>query len=126
MLRLDAASSRENLLPGRGAHLDAAHRHRTRELAVREHLRRTLPAMHPALFGERFLRHFGPLGPVVQCIQGNDLMLHAKLVREPALGQPAGHGHLATLEMRLAASGAAVASARLASLMTLAGRLAGT
>src|SRR5688572_25740854 len=126
MLRLDAASRRENLLPGRRAHLDAAHRHGTRELAVGQHLRRTLPAMHPALLGQRFLRHLGPLGPAVQRFQGNDLMLDAELVREPALRQPTREGHLTTLEVRFTATRAAVASACLASLVAFARRLART
>src|SRR5688572_8584889 len=126
MLGLDAASRRENLLPSRRAHLDAAHRHGTRELAVGKHFGRTLPAMHPALLGKRFLRHLGSLGPMVQCIQGNDLVLHAKLIGESALRQPPRERHLTALEVGLAAARAAMACARLASLVPLAGRFSRT
>src|SRR5688500_7792608 len=124
MLGLDAASRRENLLPSRRAHLDPTDDHGTRELAIGQHLGRTLPAMHPALLGKRFLRHLGPLRPAVQCVQGNDLMLHAELVREATLGEPPGARHLTALEVRLAAARAAMACACLAALVTLARGLA--
>jgi hypothetical protein len=73
-----------------------------------------------AFFNERLSCDFGE---TFQRIQPNKLRLLTEGVGETALGQAAGEWHLATLEMRLAAAGAAVTRAGHASLVSLAGRL---
>src|SRR5690242_18635255 len=82
MLLLDAASSRDNLLPDRCAHLDAAHRDRAGELAVGEQLRWPLPRADEPHLGERLRRDFRSLRQTVQVLQPDDLVLDAERVRE--------------------------------------------
>src|SRR5258707_12169802 len=54
-LLLDASAGGENRLARLRAHLDTAHRHRTRDPAVREHLYRP-PPLHEPRRGQRVAR----------------------------------------------------------------------
>src|SRR6187549_899195 len=123
MLLLDAASGRFDLLSCASAHLHAANSHGARHLAICENLCRTLPPMNQSDFGESLLSYLHSFRQTAQIVQTNDLMLYAKDIREPALWQAAAERHLATLEVRLAATRAVMARARLDSLVSLARRL---
>src|SRR6476646_9246116 len=119
---LDAASGRDNCVTRGLAHLDAAHGHRLRQLAVGEELRRTLAAADQPLLHQRLARDLAHLGDVGQ---RDDLMLHLERVREPALRQATRQRHLAAFELRLAAARAMMARTLLDDLGNLARRLAG-
>src|SRR6476619_475529 len=124
MLLLDAASGRFDFLARASTHLDAANCDGARKLAVGQHLGRTLSPMNESDFGESLLSHFHSLGEPGQIVQSNDLMLHAKDIREPTLWQPPGERHLSTFEPRLAAAGSVVTCSRRDSLVALARCLA--
>src|SRR5690242_5410420 len=119
---LDAASGRDNRVTRGLAHLDAAHGHRLRQLAVGEELRRTLAAADQPLLHQRLARDLAHVGDVAE---RDHLMLFLERVREPALRKATRQRHLAALELRLAAARAVVPRARLDTLVTLARRLAG-
>jgi hypothetical protein len=70
--------------------------------------------------GKRLLSDFHSLGQALKVVQPNDLVLYAKDIREPALWQPPGKRHLATLELWLSATRSMVSGARLHSLVSLA------
>src|SRR5207248_2770480 len=73
---------------------------------------------------QRFFRHFAALRQPPEIIQSYRLMLDTEDVRESALRYAALERHLAAFEVRLAASRAVMACARLDSLVSLARSLA--
>src|SRR6266545_5635418 len=98
MLLLDAAPGRFDLRACASAHLDAANGDGARQIAICQHLGRTLSLVDQSDVGQRLLSYFHSLGQTVQIVQPNDLMLDAKDIRETALWQPPGERHLAALE----------------------------
>src|SRR5690606_7399666 len=123
-LGFDAASSRLDLLTRAGAHLHAPHRNRTSQLPVGEQLRRTLVGANEPRFRKSLRCDLRPLGETGEVVQTYHLGLYTEDVRETALGKTARQRHLAALEVRLAAARSVVTRARLASLVSSAGRLA--
>ncbi len=92
-------------------------RHRARQLAVREHLRRSLAlADQPASASVSFVTSVPSMSQVVE---PHDLILFTERIREAALGKPTRERHLAALEVRLAAARAMVPRARLDPLCPL-------
>src|SRR5687768_13294595 len=120
MLLLDAASGRFDLRACAGAHLHAANGYGARQIAICQHLGRTLSLVDQPDVSERLLGNFHSLGQTIQIVQPNDLVLDAKDIRETALWQPPRERHLAALELGLPSARAMVARARLDSLVTLA------
>src|SRR5262249_43781643 len=118
VLLLDAASGRDNLLTSAGADLEALHRHRLRDLAVREHFHRALVDPNEPGRGERLTRHLATQGR--QIVEPHDLVVLMEVIRETALWQAPGDGHLAAFEMWLAAARTVMARTRLDTLVTLA------
>ena len=121
-LLLDAASGRDNLLACAGADLEPAHRDRLRDLAVRQHLDRTLVAVdqtgcRPATRAS--LRR----AELLEVVEPNDLRFLTEWIREATLRQTTRDRHLAAFEMRLAAARTVMARARLDTLVSLTRRL---
>src|SRR5260221_3966249 len=120
-LLLDASAGGENRLARFRAHLETAHRHRTRDGAVREHFHG--PArLHEPRRAQRVARHLAV--DRRKLIETDDIRLLAERIRETALRQPARERHLAALELRLAATGTVMSRAGLDSLVALSRRLA--
>src|SRR5256885_13729766 len=87
-----APPGRHDLVARRGAHLHAAHRHRARELAVREQLDLAVIAPNEPRLGERFRRDFA--AHFLEIVEANYLGFLAKWIREPTLRQAACDRHL--------------------------------
>src|SRR6476661_2719569 len=120
-LLLDLAARGDDHLAGGCADLQAAHRDRLRELAVGQHLHRSLTLHQPGR-AQRIGRHLAI--EQRELVETDDVRFLAERVREAALRQPARERHLAALEAGLAAARAMVTRARLDALVTLARRLA--
>jgi len=126
MLLLDAASGRFDLLACARAHLDAADSNCARQITICEHFCGTLSRNDESRLYERLPRSlYASRQALLEIAQANDLMLDSKDIREPALWQSSRERHLAALELRLSATRTVMASARLGSLVSLAGGLAG-
>src|SRR6185503_296809 len=125
MLFLDLSASRLDLRPGARAQLHATDDHGLRNVAVGEQFRGTLVVLDEAGRHERVTRDLRTRGHARQILERDLLRLDPERRREAALGQTPCQRHLAALEMRLAAARTAVTRARLAALVSLAGRLAG-
>src|SRR5687768_16825912 len=127
ILLLDAAAGRFDLFARARAHPDSANRYGAREIAIGEHLCRALARTDEAGLHERLARDFGTLRhAALEIAQTNDLVLNPKDIGEPTLRQAPRQRHLAALELRLASTRTVMARACLDSLVSLAGRLAGT
>src|SRR3954454_9273968 len=119
-LLLDRATGGDDRLTRLGADLEATHRDRCRDFAVRQHLHWTVASHEPSraqALGRDLALDLREL------IEANDARLLAERVGEPALRQPARERHLTALEARLAAARAVMACARLDPLVPLARRL---
>src|SRR6478609_451821 len=119
-LLLDRATSGDDRLTRLGADLEATHRDRRRDFAVRQHLHRTL-APHETRGAQAVGRHLAP--DLRELVEADDARLLAEGVGEPALRQPARERHLTALEARLAAARAVMTRARLDTLVALTRRL---
>src|SRR5258708_1519175 len=97
-LLLDASAGGENRLARFRAHLETAHRHRTRDRAVCEHLYRAAP-LHESRRAQRVARHLAV--DRRKLIETDDIRLLAERIRETALRQPAPERHLAAPDLRL-------------------------
>src|SRR6188474_2855588 len=104
MLLLDAAPGRFDLCACASTHPDTANGDGARQIAICQHLGRTLSLVDQSDVGKSLLGHFHSLGQTVEIVQPNDLMLNAKDIRETPLWQPPCERHLATLELRLAST----------------------
>src|SRR4051812_43065622 len=120
-LLLDRAARGDDRLTGRCADLEAAHRDRLRQLAVGQHLHRSL-TLHEARRAERIGCHLAL--EQRELVEPDDVRFLAERVGEAALRQPARERHLTALELRLAAARTVMARARLDALVSLARRLA--
>src|SRR5947209_12052118 len=97
-LLLDLSTGGDDRLAGFGADLEATHRHRPGDFAVRQHLHRSLPLDEPRR-AQGVRRHLSL--EQRELVETDDVRLFAERVREAALRQPARERHLATLELRL-------------------------
>jgi hypothetical protein len=123
-LLLDAASGRFDLLTCASAHPDTANGDGALEIAIGEHLCRAFARTDESRCDERISRDLGSLRETrLEIAQTNDLMLNPKDIGETALWEASRERHLATLEMRLAATRTVMARARLDSLVSFSGRL---
>jgi hypothetical protein len=118
-----SASGRFDFLTGAGAHLHTAHGDRLRRIAIGEKLRWAFTFADQSGLRKSLLRNFRAFGQPGKVVKTHDLVLHPKDIREPTLWNAAREGHLAALELRLAAARAVVTSARLDSLVSFTGRL---
>src|SRR6476659_4873815 len=119
-LLLDRAAGGDDRLAGLGADLEAAHRDRRRDFAVRQHLHRTVAPHEPC--GTQAVGRDLALD-LRELVEADDVRLLAERIGEAALRQPARGRHLTALESRLAAARSVVPRARLDTLVALARRL---
>src|SRR5215213_9650274 len=97
-LLLDVSAGGDDRLAGLGADLEAAHRDRRRDFAVRQHLHRSLPP-HESCRAQRIGRHVTL--DLRELIEADHVRLLTKWVREAALRQTTRQRHLSALELRL-------------------------
>jgi hypothetical protein len=92
---------------------------------IGQNLGRTLSFADQACLDQDLLGHFGAFRQSREIVEPDELILHPKDIREPALRHAPGERHLAALELGLAAARTMVSGARLDALVALARRLAG-
>jgi hypothetical protein len=120
ILLLDAAAGRFDLFARTRAHLNSANGYSTRQIAIGEHLRRSLTGSDQSSLNQRVSRHFRPCRQaLLEIAQTNDLMLDTKDIRETTLWQAPRERHLATLELGLSATRSVVSGARLHTFVSL-------
>src|SRR5687768_10375891 len=124
ILLLDAAAGRFDLFARTRAHLDSTYGDSARQIAICEHLSRTLARTDQAGCNESLSRRFRTRRQtLLEIAQTNDLVLDPKDIGETALWQPSRERHLAALELRLSTAGTVMAGACLDSLVSLSGSL---
>jgi hypothetical protein len=124
-LVLYPASGRFDFLTSACAHPDSTHRDALRGVAVGEKFCRSFAFADQSRLSQSLFRYFRTVGQPAKIIKTYDLVLHSKDIRKPTLRDASCKGHLAALELGLAAAWAVMSRTRLDSLVAFARCLAG-